>query len=191
MMTMKNKLVTCACGCGTRFQWLDAWGRPRRYVSGHNTVEPIERRFWRFVRKSENCWEWTGSRFPERNGWGNYGRVSYQGSPRLAHRVSWEMHFGPIPDGLIVRHKCDNPACVRPDHLELGTPHDNNLDMATRGRSTAGTKNRHAKLTEYDVTIIRSLLAAGVKPPRIAKRFNVTSKTIRRILRGETWTHVP
>lgn len=94
--------------------------------------KPLAERFWEKVRKSDGCWEWTGSR----NAAG-YGKLSEgaAGSPRLrAHRVSWELANGPVPAGLWVLHRCDNPPCVRPDHLWLGTRLDNMQDCARKGR---------------------------------------------------------
>lgn len=91
----------------------------------------IEERFWEKVRKSpepDGCWEWTASKF--RNGYGSFVVLG----ERRAHRVSWEIHNGPIPDGLWVLHKCDNPSCVRPDHLFLGDRRTNMLDCVSKGR---------------------------------------------------------
>jgi hypothetical protein len=100
----------------------------------------LEERFWAKVRKSEGCWEWVGSKIPK--GYGNIG-ISYR-PPKsaLAHRVSWEIHFGPIPGGMFVCHHCDNPGCVRPDHLFLGTNLDNIRDSESKGRFHAGDFNR-------------------------------------------------
>lgn len=94
---------------------------------------PAEERFWKYVPKlhEKMCWEWTGGM----DGAG-YGTVSngFGKSPLKAHRLSWEIHFGAIPDGLMVCHACDNPSCVNPDHLLLGTQAANALDMSRKGR---------------------------------------------------------
>ncbi len=95
------------------------------------TPKPLEERFWAKVRKSDGCWEWTGA--ANRQGYGRIalGRAS---GPRRAHRIAWELTHGPVPDGLWVLHHCDNPPCVRPDHLWLGTRADNARDCRLKGR---------------------------------------------------------
>ena len=91
---------------------------------------PDEVRFWRHVKKSDGCWEWTAGN----NGHGYGWATRYRQLSVAAHRFSWEMHFGPIPPGLIVCHHCDNPPCVRPDHLFVGTYKDNMQDCVRKGR---------------------------------------------------------
>ena len=88
---------------------------------------------------ADGCWEWSGAR--SRNG---YGKMAYgNGTTAGSHRVSYEVHRGPIPDGLFVRHKCDNPPCINPDHLELGTPADNSRDMVERNRTRGYVTGRY------------------------------------------------
>jgi hypothetical protein len=96
-------------------------------------TKPLAERFWGKVRKGAGCWVWTGSRIPKGYGKIQLGRRGT--SPRFAHRISWELHFGPIPQGLWVLHKCDNPSCVKPSHLFLGTAKDNTSDMMAKGRN--------------------------------------------------------
>jgi hypothetical protein len=91
-----------------------------------------ESRFWGKVQRGEECWMWTGHR--DRQGYGRIHDGSHDGAMLLAHRVSWELANGPIPDGMCVLHSCDNPGCVRPSHLHLGTVADNQSEMATRHR---------------------------------------------------------
>lgn len=91
--------------------------------------ELLAARFWSRVRITDGCWEWTANHLPA-----GYGLVKAEGRSHLAHRVSWELAHGPIPAGMLVLHRCDNPACVRPDHLWLGTQKQNIADMLTKGR---------------------------------------------------------
>lgn len=98
-----------------------------RFVS----TRTLEERFWEKVDKTGDCWEWTG--FKNRQGYGQFQVSTKNGQP--AHRVSFELANGKIPDGMHVCHKCDNPPCVRPDHLFLGTPSDNMKDMVKKGRN--------------------------------------------------------
>jgi hypothetical protein len=103
----------------------------------HRWREPEDAtvRFWRFVRKGDGCWEWTGGRTAA--GW--HGRFAVKATRPavivMAHRFSWELHYGPIPDGMEVCHHCDNPPCGRPDHLFLGTHADNMRDAGNKGRT--------------------------------------------------------
>lgn len=119
----------CACGCGLPLIPFDAKGRPRRFLNGHNRRRPIEERFWEKVDKSGDCWVWTAS--VDLKGYGNFKHPL--GSD--AHTFSWTLHYGPITGGLCVLHRCDNPPCIRPNHLFLGTRADNNLDMIDKGRA--------------------------------------------------------
>lgn len=96
---------------------------------GRFAAAPLEERFWRRVKKTDGCWEWTGGLLSS-----GYGACFVGAYSTGAHRVSWELANGPIPDGLWVLHHCDNRPCVRPDHLFLGTVLDNNRDAIAKGR---------------------------------------------------------
>lgn len=149
------------------------------------TPRPIEDAFWEKVDKksSDECWEWIAS--IQADGYGNF-------KGKLAHRVSWELANGEIIKGLCVCHKCDNPACVNPNHLFLGTQLDNMRDMVSKGRGHDhhGENNPKAKLTEKDVFQIHRLKNSGVSNREIANDFGVTSTTISYILAGKTWISV-
>jgi hypothetical protein len=166
--------------------------------SGHRALESI--RFWNKVQKSDGCWTWTGSLTVS-----GYGRLKFRGAYSQAHRVSWTMEYGPIPKGLLVCHRCDNPPCCRPDHLFLGTKSDNAKDMVSKGRyMTAtnnpatrapdrvprGSRNSLARLTEDDVRRIRALPETYHCHARIGREFGVSPSTIIRIFRRESWKHV-
>lgn len=111
---------------------------------GQKTLRPIEDRFWeKVIKNDDGCWGWTGK--PDRQGYGEltaYRRSDQKHWRVRAPRLSWEIHNGPIPEGLWVLHHCDNPPCVRPDHLWLGTVQDNNADRDAKGRNKGGRKRR-------------------------------------------------
>lgn len=149
--------------------------------------EAVEIRFWRNVRKTGGCWLWQAST----DDFG-YGHLGSGRSVVRAHRLSWEIHFGAILGGLCVLHKCDTPACVRPDHLFLGTRNTNNKDRHTKGRYASqpfGEDHGRAKLTTIQVREIRAF--KGIESQReLAKRFGVSRPTIKFIHQGKTWRHV-
>jgi hypothetical protein len=134
------------------------------------------------------CWLWTAS-----TGSHGYGQLMVFGAPRLAHRVSWELAFGAIPEGMYVCHRCDTRSCVNPAHLFLGSARDNSLDMMAKGRHTpntgccAGEKNPSAKLTAENVIAIRR----DERLPRvIAADFGVSVDTIRLVKKRSNWRSV-
>jgi hypothetical protein len=108
----------------------------------------------------------------------------------FAHRLSYELHHGPIPTGAVVRHKCDNPSCVNPSHLIVGSHQQNMADMVSRKRQTLGTRNVQARLTDDDVRQIRALAATGVRHTEIAPRFGITRSAVTLIVERKRWAHV-
>lgn len=139
------------------------------------------KRFWSKVDVCgpDECWEWLASK--KNTGYGEFwvhGRIWY------AHRVVWTLTYGPIPEGLHVCHHCDNPSCVNPYHLFLGTHRDNLIDAAKKGQMAK-------KLTEEDVLDIRALYATGEWTQwDLADAFGVQQNTISRIVRHECWKHI-
>lgn len=114
--------------------------------------------------------------------------LSNDGKRSLAHRLAYEQAFGEIPEGLIVRHKCDNPNCINPNHLELGTHEDNVKDRVERSRSAKGSNNGRAKLSEEDIRYIRNNDIHS--NTELSKMFKVDPKAIRDIKNFKTWKHV-
>jgi hypothetical protein len=136
--------------------------------------------FWRQVHKTDNCWIWTG--LLDKDG---YGLMPYAGQMLRAHKVSLELDGRPVPQGKYGCHHCDNPPCVRPDHLYPGTPTQNVADMFSRGRYN---RAKSAKLTEADIIVIR---AASGTHEEIAVRFGVSRSNISQIRERKTWRHIP
>lgn len=130
------------------------------------------------------CWEWRGSIECASMG---YGSFSIAQQKIGAHRFSYQYFHGPIPEGLVVRHRCDNPLCVNPWHLETGTHQDNMLDKVIRGRSGKGSANGRAKLTEDQVLDIYYDERAHT---HIARDYGVDSTSVRNIKLGKSWAHL-
>ena len=119
-----------------------------------------------------------------------YGSISNQGKQIRAHRVSYEIHHGAIPPGLLVLHKCDVPGCVNPDHLYAGTKEDNERDKAERGRSCRGERQHNAKLTEDAVIAIRAGHKAGISQAELSRRYGTGFTNIHEIVKGHSWKHL-
>jgi len=131
------------------------------------------------------CWNWTLSL-----GKRGYGYMSINDTNTMAHRVSYEIFVGPVPDGLFVLHSCDNPQCMNPDHLHIGTHEDNMREMMERKRSCAGEKQAFAKLTNETVLQAIEMHKAGESACSLAKKFNVSSTSMLYALEGRTWSSV-
>ena len=128
---------------------------------------------------NSGCWLWMG--FITACG---YGKTAYN---EVAHRRSWEIHFGRIPEGRVVCHKCDTPSCVNPGHLFLGTQSENMADMVKKGRSLRGERNHAAKLCEDDV---KEILCSKVSTEQLSEEYGVSPKAISNIRKGKSWKHV-
>lgn len=169
---------------------------------GRPPVDPVKR-FWEKVDKSEDCWVWTASR--DKDG---YGGFSLRPRARiLAHRFSWTLHYGPIPDGMFVCHHCDNPPCVRPEHLFLGTHQDNVDDMFKKGRGKRATGESHGthtrptsrpwgerhglhKITADEARAVRARVLMGEMQCTVAAAFGISQTQVSRIMRGTRWKHL-
>lgn len=148
--------------------------------------EKLRRRFEaKFTRPADGCWNWTHASVKGR------GRLMVNKRPIPAPRVSYLLYCGDIPDGLHVLHRCDNPACVRPDHLWIGTNRDNTADKVAKGRqrngASPGERNSHAKLSAADVLSIRS---SAIDSYTLGHQFGVDASTIQRIKKRLIWRHV-
>lgn len=128
------------------------------------------------------CWKWMASCTKER-----YGKIFFERRLHLAHRKWWEVTNGPIPHGMYLCHKCDNPICVNPGHMFVGTPRDNAQDMIRKLRGPQGERQGAAKLTSADIERIRT----DSRPQSaIAADYGVSQSNISCIKRRQTWTHI-
>jgi hypothetical protein len=132
----------------------------------------------------DECWEWEGYRVQ-----GGYGRVRLNGTKWLAHRAAWALANGPIPEGNVVRHTCDNPPCANPRHLLTGTPKDNMRDMRARGRDryVRGAEHPAARLTPG---LVREIRAATGTHSAVAERYGISRGHVSRIKAGTIWRSV-
>lgn len=153
--------------------------------------------FWRRATTGEGCWTWQ-----EGVGGRGYGRVhgaAYGVPTTLAHRVAWVLAGNPDPGELCVLHHCDNPPCIRPDHLFLGTRGDNSADMMQKGRHrvsrnpehfTKGSRNGRAKLAEEQVVELRKRAIAGEHYSTLAAAYGITPSRANGIILGNGWRHI-
>jgi hypothetical protein len=152
----------------------------------------MSERFWSKVerRGDDECWPWTAYR--NHTGYGVLSNPGKHQGTTLAHRFSFELHVGPVPDGLCVLHRCDNPPCCNPKHFFLGTRDDNNKDRTLKGRGRAprGPAHAKAKLTEEDVRQIRAMAALGIETTWMAALFPCNRNSINHIRAGRNWRHV-
>lgn len=148
---------------------------------------PWPQRFWEKVSKSDDrdkCWLWTGS-----VGGHGYGQIHKDGKPRTAHRLSYQLSVGEIPDGMHVLHRCDVRACCNPNHLFIGSNRENMLDKISKGRHNAprGERSPKAKLTEDDIKQIRGI---NLESEKIGRIYGVSGHQVGLIKRLQSWRHI-
>jgi hypothetical protein len=174
--------------------YISAGGDTVSNWTAEQAIASLHRRFWKYTQKGadDECWRWTGG-----HGRTGYGRIdlSELGQPRRqhsAHRISYELHIGPIPEGLCVCHRCDNPGCVNPAHLFAATQGDNmrDRDQKRRGVHLAGEKHPRSVLTDAKVEAIRRLCAAGAMQQDIAILCDMTPENVSLIVTRKAWRHV-
>jgi hypothetical protein len=157
-------------------------------IIDHRYLTPSDqRRFWIKVKRGPGCWIWQASRAKR----GGYGQFMLRGRLLKAHRVAYELRVAPIPSGLFVCHKCDNPPCCNPRHLFAGTVADNGADSMAKGRAFVptplrGSDHHSSKLKAVQVRRIRALRGV-VRGVDLARRYGVTKSSISRIQLGKVW----
>jgi len=192
-----NTTVLCACGCGqlttlarkTSTKHGIRKGDPLKYVYGHGRRRPdldLIARFWHFVEKTDGCWNWTGASANF-----GYGVIANRPGPSIrAHRLSWEIAFGPIPAGQLVLHRCDNPRCVRPDHLFLGDHAANTEDKVQKRRQPHGERHPQSLLSDAAVIEIRRAPRDTATRRMLAMKFGVKAALICAVQARRTYVHV-
>jgi hypothetical protein len=146
-----------------------------------------EQRFWAKVDRAGDCWLWTASRRGD-----GYGAFQVESQRQIsAHRYSYLLNHGPIPEGMVVMHSCDQPLCVNPDHLSLGTNLANQRDAARKGRKRPGIKNHNAKLSEEQVLELRARYeAGGISQKDLAAEYGISHALVSFIVTRKAWKHI-
>jgi HNH endonuclease len=194
-MAMRKSTPTACPVCGKTFLPRPASRHHtrQRYCSracrNRGRLQPsLAERFWKKVNRTSRtgCWIWTGGKTMK-----GYGMVYARGRQRPASHIAWELHYGPVPEGLWVLHRCDTPPCVRPDHLFVGTIVENMHDASQKGRMNRGERKWNARLTEKIVRAIRSTrLVHRGDQARLARRYGVSDSIVSAARLGVTWKHV-
>jgi len=156
-------------------------------------LKKFQRRFWSKIRirNSDQCWEWIAAHHSFGYGVFRIGsKAKGTACNAKAHRMAWLLTNGPIPPGLHVLHRCDNPPCCNPAHLYLGNDWANQRDRVTRGRGNTGSKHPAAKLDERQVREIKQRLIDGKMQKEVARDFGISVQAMNGIWKGRVWRHV-
>jgi hypothetical protein len=188
LRSKNNKTIwLCECACGRR---IEKTGATLLNDDAGNRgcwcdFVIMEKQFSKNVDRTGECWLWTGGN----DGGAGYGEIHLHKSVKvLAHRASYERYKGPIPGGLFVCHKCDNPPCVNPDHLFLGTAQDNDRDKVEKRRHVFGERHHNAKLTEELIREIRIAHKNRVGTyQELADKYGMCFNSIRNIVTRRSW----
>jgi hypothetical protein len=150
-------------------------------------LEILKISFEKDVIRKEQCWDWKGAKHED-----GYSKlsISYKIGIQSGHGASYIIHIGEIPKGMVIRHKCHNPVCTNPNHLEIGTIKENIRDSVDAGRNARGSRNNKAKLKENDVINIQRMIEEKITNEEIAKNYNVSKSTIECIKYKRSWKHV-
>lgn len=203
-----NKKIQCHCGCGKKLFEIDSWGKKRRFIIGHHphsrakkyinhdktTLNTLKNRFYsKVLLPNENgCMEWISGMKKRKRGLFSVVHGKNRFSTNAA-RFSYQLHYNIDPKDLYVCHKCDNPKCVAPEHLFLGTQKENMEDMFFKNRKSRAkprSLKKRNKLKESDVVIIREKLNLNFSPKELSLIFNVSQYTISDIKRYKTWRNI-
>lgn len=178
----RNQPSFCGRECYDKYHFI--WSQ----ATEEQILERLKMHFEKNVIRQDGCWDWKG--YIARNGYAEIAR-SKNFSIKHAHRISWMIHKGKIPEGLFICHKCDNPKCTNPDHLFIGTHQDNNKDRDEKGRTIKGEKVASSILNDEQVREIKNLLSLDHSTSEIAKKFAISTTTAKRINNGTLWKHIP
>lgn len=193
MSEIPEGLCQCGCGQATKISPRNekrsgaVKGRPFRFITGHNTKLWPDKPLRYEIDEETGCWLFQGTITDK-----GYGTIQRNRKTVGAHRASWEEVNGPIPNGLFVCHHCDNPPCINPAHLFLGTRKDNSDDRDAKGRNVnqRGESHPMAKLTARDIRAIRERVRAGERPQHVwlgSYRHIVSYEHLCKIARGASW----
>lgn len=186
-----NRYYECICDCG-KTKIVAGGNLIRGHVTSCGCLRSINRKNYDADMKNKllakikyinDCWEWQGSLHRQ-----GYGHFPYKRKILLAHRVSWNLFNGYIPENIKVCHKCDNPKCINPEHLFLGSQKENVDDMFQKKRKDhQGEKHPRAKLTKEKVLEIRQMIEKGISQEIICKKYNITNGHVGSIKHRRTW----